>query len=56
MENYNISDLKVLFFSNNMIRATRICNMKKIEDLLQNEFGTLSQKTGLNTSLCIMLN
>ena len=47
MENYNISDLKVLFFSNTMIRATRICNMKKIEDLLQNEFGTLSQKTGL---------
>ena len=29
------------------IYANYICNMKKFEDPLQNEFGTLSQKTGL---------
>ena len=42
-----IYEPKVMFFFHTRSRATKICNMKKIGHPSQNEFGTLSQKTGL---------
>ena len=47
-----IYEPKVMFFFHTRSRATKICNMKKIGHPSQNEFGTLSQKTGLKAIKC----